>query len=163
MLSENKLQAMKYLKNEYFQLQNESSILAQLGCSIYLVDNDFFHWKFSLSGPRDTPYADGLFYLRAYFPDNYPKSKPEVKFINKIYHLNVRPQDGHISISTLNSWKVGTPFLDVIAAIFILFYQQNPFSPYSADMAKEYQSNRNKFDRKVKEWTKKYAPFPKNS
>ena len=160
MLSKEKLQAMKYLKSEFTQLQNDPS-LAQLGCSIGLVNsNDFFHWKFTLVGPSDTAYANGFFFLTADFRDDYPKHKPEVRFINKIYHLNVSPPNGHVSISTLNSWKEGTPFLDVIAAIYILFYNQNPLSPYSGEMSREYQSNRSEFDRKVKEWTKEYASFP---
>ena len=47
--------------------------------------------------------------------------------------------------------------VDVISAIFALFYSQNPGSPYSGEMAREYESNRREFDRKAREWTKKYA------
>ena len=50
-------------------------------------------------------------------------------------------------------------FVDVISSIFALFYDQNPKSPYSGEMAREYESNRQEFDRKAKEWTKKYAPM----
>ena len=155
MLSKEKLAAMKYLKNEYTKLQSDP--ILSLGCTVGLVNNDIFHWKLSLIGPTDTPYAGGMFFLTADFPDTYPKEKPEVKFTNKIYHLNVSPSSGHICISTLNEWKQGTPMVDVMSAIFALFYSQNPRSPYDGKMAREYETNRREFDRKAKEWTQKYA------
>ena len=155
MLSKEKLAAMKYLKTEYTKLQNDP--ILSLGCTVGLVNNDIFHWKISLMGPTDTPYAGGMFFLTADFTEKYPNSKPEVRFTNKIYHLNVSPSNGHICISTLNQWKPKTPMVDVISAIFALFYSQNPASPYSGEMAREYESNRREFDRKAREWTHKFA------
>ena len=158
MISNKKLEAMKYIKKEFDKLQNDP--ILSLGCTVGLNENyknDIFHWKITLIGPIDTPYAGGMFFLTADFSEDYPKKKPEVRFINKIYHLNVSPSNGHICISTLNYWKEKTPMVDVISSIFALFYDQNPKSPYSSDMAKEYESNRREFDRKAKEWTQKYA------
>ena len=160
MLSKEKLETMKYLKKEYDALQKDP--ILSLGCTVGLnpdFKNNIFHWKLSLLGPSDTPYAGGMFFLTVDFPDNYPVGKPEVKFTNKIYHLNVSDYDGHICISTLNQWKARTPMVDVISAIFALFYDQNPNSPYSSDMAREYSKNKPEFDRKAREWTKKYAPM----
>ena len=142
MLSKEKSAAMKYLKREFDNLQNDP--ILSLGCTVGLVNNDIFHWKISLMGPADTPYAGGMFFLTADFQDKYPDVKPEVS-------------NGHICISTLNSWKPKTPMVDVISAIFALFYSQNPGSPYDGKMAREYESNRAEFNRKAKEWTLKYA------
>ena len=158
MLSPQKLQTMKYLKKEFDQLQNDP-ILA-LGVTVGLPDpSNIFHWKISLSGPQDTPYAGGLFFLTADFPDTYPQTKPEIRFVNKIYHLNVREKDGHICISTLNKWVPNTPMVSVISAIFALFYEQNPLSPQSWTMAGQYKLNRNEFNKTAAEWTQKYAHF----
>ena len=158
MLSKKKLEAMKYIKNEFNKLQNDP--ILSLGCTVGLnekYNKDIFHWKITLIGPIDTPYAGGMFFLTADFSENYPKVKPEVRFVNKIYHLNVSPSNGHICISTLNNWVEKTPMVDVISAIFALFYDQNPKSPYSGEMAREYESNRKEFDRKAREWTQQYA------
>ena len=155
MLSKEKLAAMKYLKKEYDNLQRDP--ILSLGCTVGLVKNDIFHWKITLIGPVDTPYAGGLFILTADFPDKYPNVKPEVRFVNQIYHLNVSPTNHHICISILNEWQPKTPMVDVIAGIFSLFYNQNPKSPYSGEMAREYETNRNEFNRKAREWTLKYA------
>ena len=156
MISPQKLQAMKYLKAEYNKLQNDP--ILSLGATVGLPDpSNIFHWNITLVGPQDTPYAGGMFFLTADFPDTYPKIKPEIRFKNKIYHLNVRDGDGHICISTLNQWVPNTPMVDVISAIFALFYDQNPLSPYSLSMATQYKLNRNKFNQIAAEWTKKYA------
>ena len=155
MLSKAKLTTMKYLKNEYDKLQNDP--ILSLGCTVGLVNNDIFHWKITLLGPVDTPYAGGLFILTADFTEKYPNEKPEVRFVNQIYHLNVSPSNHHICISILNEWVPKTPMVDVISGIFSLFYNQNPKSPYSGEMAREYETNRNEFNRKAREWTLKYA------
>ena len=165
MLDKGKLETMKYLKKEFNGLQNDP--ILSLGCTVGLKNRgDVFHWIITLVGPSDTPYAGGMFFLTADFPDNYPKGKPEVKFTNKIYHLNVSSYDGHICISTLNDWetniknnKTNPSMVDVISSIFALFYDQNPNSPYSDEMAAEYSNNREEFNRKAREWTKKYAPM----
>ena len=158
-LSKEKMEAMKYLKNEFKALQKDP--ILSLGCTVGLNEaqygKDIFHWKLSLLGPKDSPYADGMFFLTVDFPNNYPTGRPEVRFTNPIYHLNVQSGTGHICISTLNSWKARTPMVDVISAIFALFYDQNPDSPYSGSMAKLYRTNRPEFDRNAREWTKKYA------
>ena len=158
-LTKEKMEAMKYLKNEFEALKKDP--ILSLGCTVGLNEEQYwkylFHWKLSLLGPKDTPYGDGVFFLTVDFPDNYPTGKPEVRFINKIYHLNVSSTNGHICISTLNSWKPRTPMVDVISAIFALFYDQNPESPYSGEMAREYQTNRALFNKNAAEWTKKYS------
>ena len=63
-----------------------------------------------------------MFFLTVDISINYPKVKPEVRFTNKIYHLNVSESNGHICISTLNNWVPNTPMVDVISAIFAIFY-----------------------------------------
>ena len=156
MLSKKKLDTIKYLKSEYDRLKDDPNLM-NLGCLLGLVNNDIFHWKFSLIGPQNTPYGEGIFFLTADFPEDYPQGRPEVRFCNKIYHLNVSQSNGHIGISILNNWTPKTPMIDIISGIYVLFYEQNPLSCYSGNMAREYENNRNEFDRKAKEWTKKYA------
>ena len=158
MISKERFKALKYLKKEFDSLQNYPS--EALGYTVGLnEDRDIFHWKISLMGPLDTPYAGGMFFLTVDFPERYPEFKPEVKFINKIYHLNVSPSNGHVDINILNAWKPETPFYNVLTSIFILFYKQNPSCAYSSQMAREYESNRKEFNRKAKEWTQKFAPM----
>ena len=138
-----------------------------IGFTVLLANkNDLFTWKCALIGPTDTSYSGGLFFLKAYFPDNYPSEPPEICFITPVYHVNINPYApryngdqrlGHVSISTLNWWKPETSMKEVICDIFILFYLGNPDSFYSLEIANEMKNNRYLFEKKVKYFTKKYA------
>ena len=61
-------------------------------------------------------------FLTADFPDDYLTGKPDVRFINKMYHLNISPSNDHVSMPTLNNWKPNTTFSNVITSIFALHY-----------------------------------------
>ena len=106
MLSIDKINALKRLKEEFISINNNPD--PNIGLTIGLPDDDFFRWNIALTGAKDTPYRGGLFILKANFPDNYPKSKPQIVFITPIYHVNVNPHKsnipgaeplGHISIN----------------------------------------------------------------
>ena len=155
------------VNNEYQDLLNNP--LLNIGATVGLPDpNNIMEWKCSILGPQDTAYANGLFFLKIKFPNNYPNSPPEVSFITPIYHINVNhriPRSkggealGHVCISTLNWWKPCNNIKQVLNDIFALFYLSNPKSPYGLDRADEFSYNRNKFDEKVRHFTSKYASF----
>ena len=145
--------------------------MASIGFSVGLPnENNLFEWRCTLLGPNDSPYQGGLFYLRVLFPYDYPQSRPEVRFITPIYHVNVNDKQqygddidplGHVCISTINNWKPTLTMKQVFADIFALFYLGNPKSPFSVDMQKEFENNKALYDRKVKYFVKKYAAIGK--
>ena len=151
MFTPKKLQTMKYLKNEFQQLQNDP--ILSLGATVGLPNpSNIFHWNITLLGPVDTPYAGGLFFLEAVFPEDYPKNGPKIKFLTKIFHCNVFHWG--ICISTLNHW-VPTPMEKVLSDIFALFYSQNPDN--SDQPSREYKKDRALFEKHCREWVKLYA------
>ena len=151
MLTKEKLQAMKTLKQEFNNLKNNP--ITSLGVTVGLEnENNIFKWKISMVGPQDTPYAGGLFFLEATFPDNYPKGGPKIKFLTKIFHCNVF--DWGICISTLNNW-VPTPMEKVLSDIFALFYANNPDN--NGQPSREYRDNKKLFEQHCREWVNKYA------
>ena len=92
MLNPTKIKAIKTIKEE-FQKINKNLTIQSLGYNIDLLDDDnIFMWKISIIGPKDTSYADGLFFLKIIFPEDFPDKSPDVIFLTPIYHLNVNPR-----------------------------------------------------------------------
>ena len=165
MLNQKKIFAMKKIKEEYIEINNNPN--SNIGATVGLVDEDnIFQWRVTLIGPKDTSYTGGIFILRINFPENYPESAPEVFFVTPIYHVNVNPNKsndpnseplGHVCISTLNWWKPEYTMMELLTNIFGLFYAANPDSPYGLDRAMELRNNKPLHEEKIKYFTKKYA------
>ena len=145
--------------------------MANIGFSVGLKnENNIFEWRCTLMGPQDTNYKNGLFFLKVLFPDNYPQSKPEVRFITPIYHVNVNHVQqygdeidplGHVCISTINEWKPTYNMRQVFVDIFALFYLGNPESPFSLERKEEMKKNGPLYEEKVRYFTQKYAKIGK--
>jgi ubiquitin-conjugating enzyme E2 D/E len=155
------------LKKEY-QLCSNDNELGLIGCSFGLDNNNYYKWKVTIIGPKETPYEGGLFFINIYFPEDYPKHGAEFRFINQIYHLNVdlkKESFGHICLTSLNEWKStgkveGKPGYAVKQAlfdIFYLFFTQGVDSPYDEGMKELYKKNPEQFKNNARLWTKKYA------
>ena len=165
MLTQEKIDAMKRIKEEFRDLNNNP--IYNIGVTVGLPNEDnIFEWQCSLMGPRDTSYSGGIFILSVKFPDNYPKKAPEVIFKTPIYHININHKKlegqgaeplGHVCISTLNWWKPEYKMREVLSNIFGLFYMANPESPYGMDRANELRFERPLHEEKIKYFTKKYA------
>ena len=165
MLNFGKINAMKRIKEEYNEINSKPN--PNIGATVGLPDEDnIFHWRVTLIGPKDTSYKGGIFTLNIDFPDDYPNRPPEVTFLTPIYHVNVNPNKanfenaeplGHVCISTLNWWEPKYKMLEVLTNIFGLFYMANPESPYGMERAYELVNNRNLYEKKVKYFTQKYA------
>ena len=157
------------IKHEFEDL-NKNPIL-NICATVGLVNpSNMYEWRCTISGPSDTPYANGLFYLRIKFPPDYPNHAPEVCFLTPIYHINVNPRApklgggkeslGHVCISTLNWWNGNSSKSNIRAVlmdIFALFYLGNPESPYGLERADEFNKNKALYDEKCRYFTRKYA------
>ena len=165
MLTQEKLMAIQQVKKEYLDILNNP--ILNIGAQVGLPDQtNIMEWKCTMSGPQDTPFANGLFFLKIKFPDNYPNSAPEVSFLTPIYHINVNPKApninqteslGHVCISTLNWWSPKNNMREVLTDIFALFYLSNPESPYGVERAEEFRKNKDLYEAKCKYFTQKYA------
>ena len=162
MINQSKLIAMKQVQREYQDIYNNP--ILNIGAQVGLPNpSNIMEWRCTMTGPSDTPFANGLFFLKIQFPDNYPKKAPEVCFLTPIYHINVNHKAhlseplGHVCISTLNWWNEQRNIREVLTDIFALFYLSNPESPYGMERAKEFNTNRKLYDDKCKYFTNKYA------
>lgn len=97
-------------------------------------------FSFLISGPKDTPYENGLFEFHAYLPSDYPTGVPQV-LIHTTGNCTVRfnpnlYDSGKVCLSLLGTWsgqegetwnpKTST-FLQVMVSIQSLILIENPY------------------------------------
>ena len=165
MLNPSKIKVMKRIREEYISI-NKSPI-TKYGILAGITDEDnYFQWRITLIGPKDTLYEGGVFILYINFPDDYPNSKPEVFFRTPIYHVNVNPIKsnkpwaeplGQVGISTLKYWKPDFTIKEVLTETFGLFYVTILDNLYVLEGFHEQRDNKTLHEEKIKYFTKKYA------
>ena len=162
MLPFQKIEAMKRIKKEYFEINENPN--PNIGFVVGLPEEDnIFKWRVNLVGPQDSSYKCGVFILFVEFPDNYPESAPEIYFTTPIYHLNINPYNnigvklGHVSLDFLNNWKPEYTIRETFIYIFGLLYKPNPDNAYGLERANEFRFNKQLYEDKIKYFTKKYA------
>jgi ubiquitin-conjugating enzyme E2 D/E len=139
--------------------------LSNMRTTIGLPNGDYYEWTASYIGPKDSPYARGVFHIKLLFPHEYPNKGPDIIFLTPIYHLNVNRIKskngsellGHVSVSFINWWKPETTVKEILTKLYAIFYWSNPYSPYGLDIAEENINNRQLYEQKVKYFTRKYA------
>ena len=118
---------------------------------------NLFKWDATIIGPKDTPYAGGLFHLTLDFPHDYPFKPPRVRFKTKIYHPNINSQ-GSICLDTLkDSWSPSLTVGKLLLGISSLLDEPNPDDPLEPDITDQMNSNIIEYNRIARHWTNKYA------
>ena len=109
--------------------------------SILSVDKKYANMiKFIITGPKDTPYHNGIYEFHAYFPPSYPNDPPQV-LLNTTDGGRVRfnpnlYDSGKVCLSLLGTWsgqqgekwnpEIST-FLQVIISIQSLIFVSEPY------------------------------------
>ena len=115
-------------------LNNESTIWCLTSKTNYNI------FTFIISGPKDTPYENGLFEFHAYLPPNYPDTIPQVHFQTTgkgKFRFNPNLYDnGKVCLSLIGTWdghssekwnsKTST-FLQVMISIQSLILIEQPY------------------------------------
>jgi ubiquitin-protein ligase len=96
-------------------------------------------FSFMISGPKDTPYENGLFIFHAFFPSDYPNVEPKVLLnttgMGKVRFNPNLYSSGKVCLSLLGTWsgdqgekwnKTST-FLQVLVSIQSLIFVDQPY------------------------------------
>jgi ubiquitin-conjugating enzyme E2 D/E len=146
--------ALKRIQKEYRDIQKDPPANTSAGP---VTEQDLFNWKATIMGPDDSPYQGGLFFLNIHFPTDYPFKPPKVQFTTKIYHPNINANGGICLDILKDQWSPALTISKVLLSICSLLTDPNPDDPLVPDIAREYRSNRKKFDETARSWTQKYA------
>ena len=121
-------------------------------------DDDLFHWRATLIGPKDTVYEYGIFNLDIFIPSEYPLVPPKIQFITKIWHPNIN-KVGQICLDILKSqnWSPAQNILSLLTSILSLLDDPNADDPYNLEAGRQYIENKSEFKKKAREWKEKYA------
>ena len=155
--------ACQRLIDEYDRILK--SPLVNIGCTVGLCDGNnltknFYKWRCTLAGPKDSPYEGGLFIVELTFPENYPQSAPQIRFLTPIYHLNICPYKGSLGIvypSFINDWNPSMTPEDILTKLYTIFYFHNPDSSFDINRSFEYKNNKSLYELKIAYFTKKYS------
>ena len=124
---------------------------------VEINDNIFEEHCVYLRGPKDTPYQNGIFKLAITISTEYPYKPPKIKFLTKIYHPNITI-DGTICIDVLkDKWSTALRLNTLILSISCLLSNPNPSDPLVPEIAHEYSTNRERFNKNVIEYVKNFA------
>ena len=83
---------------EFNKLKN-SKCIPIVKCEF--INNDINNWRVAFEGTPCSPYEDGIFQVKVNLPDSFPSTRPFLYFITKMFHPNVRQEDGLVSLNLM--------------------------------------------------------------
>jgi ubiquitin-conjugating enzyme E2 D len=141
------------LKKEYKEFQKDPP----LNCSGGPIDNNMFKWKAIIAGPNDSPYENGLFELELSFTPKYPFKPPAIRFITRIYHMNIN-SSGQICLDILkDNWSPALTISKVLLSICSLLTDPNPDDPLVPEIANLYKKDLTLYKATVRNYTQTWA------
>jgi len=150
------------LKRQLIELSKNSDG----GFSVGLVDdNDFFRWSVCFTGPEDSIYEGGFFKAVLSFPEDFPQSPPEMKFITEMWHPNIYV-DGKVCISILHKpgvdelnpqekaeerWRPVLGVEQILISVVSMLNDPNCDSPANIDAAVQLRKSPEQYKQKVRQ------------
>jgi len=127
-------------------------------CSAGPIDDDnLYSWQATIMGPENSPYVDGVFYLKIDFPEDYPFKPPKIYFLTKIYHCNINSSGGICLDILKDQWSPALTISKLLLSICSLMDDPNPDDPLVAEIANLYKVNKYRHDEIATAYTAKYA------
>ncbi|CAL9729960.1 ubiquitin-conjugating enzyme E2-24 kDa [Monosporozyma unispora] len=126
---------------------------------VELINDNMQEFYIKFFGPKETPYADGVWRLHVELPDNYPYKSPSIGFVNKIFHPNIDIASGSICLDVINStWSPLYDLLNIVEWMIPgLLKEPNGSDPLNNEAATLQLRDKKLYEEKIKEYISKYA------
>lgn len=157
LLRASKVQAYRRLGAELEALLQDTSQGSQRPSAAPRSLETLLEWDAKLDGPKDTPYAGGVFKLALWFPETYPFKPPRAEFVTPCYHPNVSDR-GKICLNILKEeWSPMLTVASLLLCISALLSQPNADDPLNIEAADAFRNNPAEFHKTAVEWTRRFA------
>lgn len=104
--------------NDFTGSNNEDKFIATAN------DNNITMWKVMMHCPKGTKYHGKPLETHIQFPDDYPFKPPQVKFINKPSHPNIR-SDGSVCVDILqDKWSPALSATKIYVSVMSLLIDE---------------------------------------
>lgn len=152
--------AKEILRKQFIELSKDSDS----GFSVGLVDENIFKWQVIFTGTEGTLYEGGFFKAILTFPNDFPQSPPEMKFITEMWHPNIY-EDGKVCISILHSsgfdpmnemekpeerWRPILGVEQILVSVISMLNDPNDSSPANVDAAVQLRKEPEAYKKKVR-------------
>lgn len=119
---------------------------------------NIMEWECGIPGVE--MYAGGYFRVRLFFKKTYPFTPPVAQFVHPVYHPNVY-ENGTVCLDLLaERWKPGLGIERVLNALQHLLAMPNVRSPANRAAGDEFEGNRCRFQKRVRENIRKHHSAP---
>lgn len=141
---------------KYYNARKSS--LAIMPISFDEDSSNYYENYYILLDARENPEYTGQMHIielrcRGSKTKSYPNYAPQIKFITPIFHPNIS-SSGTICVDFLTNaakWSPSYGFESIINAIFLLFNEPNPASPYNGTAARAWVAGRKLGKKIIKE------------
>ena len=117
--------------------------------------DDPLHWNSVVYGPENSPYNKGKFEILINFEKNKPDKKPTIQFKTKIYHYNIKQNNGELLCPSL--WSKYSSEKENLKKIKLIMASPDPRYPCSYFVQEEYYNDFQKYKEKAMKFTEDYA------
>lgn len=160
--------ATKRLAKEWKRMQDDGPF--QLGYTMIPTNDSLSEWQVTMTPGEHSYYAGGTFTAKLIVSSNYPYEMPEVRFETPIYHPNISG-NGAIVHFVEGEWTNVMTLESVVLNLIALMNEPNTVGQvdepnvellFRAEVAKQWDTDRETFAAHAQEWVQKYA-IPSNS
>lgn len=144
------------------RLMNEVKRIATAGShlkyDIYISTSDVSFWRIVMQDPDESPCSAATFMLYMSAGQGYPYQPPEVRFLTRIFHLNVSAH-GRIchSLLTGRDWTSDTSMITVLDTVYGLLLQAETSDPVNVMTTLGYHHAQVEFADEVRAHVQRHA------